>query len=249
MSYYAFQVAYGVMIFGITLMIALLYGLLGKFHPSLLVLRLEETAAGAAIGVAVTMLVLPARDRDVFAKAARAFVDALAQAVEQARQAPPEAARAAARDMQRKAQAFRAAIGPLKRGWGPLAPLRYRRAVRAAMRCAYLTRELIQPNRDIGDRQVEAIRAELEAMRSGLEQGRRPSTSADSGTPAVSHEHHDLTVPFGAPAELGIGSGRAGRCGTAPAGTPDPRVADGVAHYPRGLAAGTTRGSATTGSA
>ncbi len=60
-GFYAFQQAYGVMTFCITLMIALLYGLLGAFKPELLLLRLEETAAGAAIALLAAVIVLPLR--------------------------------------------------------------------------------------------------------------------------------------------------------------------------------------------
>ncbi|MEJ5943900.1 FUSC family protein [Pseudokineococcus basanitobsidens] len=56
-------VSQGVTVFFFTTLLALLYGLLGTLTVDLLVLRLEETAAGAAVGVAVAFLVLPARSR------------------------------------------------------------------------------------------------------------------------------------------------------------------------------------------
>lgn len=63
LGFYLMQVSSGIMIFFITTMLALLYGLLGQFSVGLLVLRLEETAAGATIGVLVAALVLPASTR------------------------------------------------------------------------------------------------------------------------------------------------------------------------------------------
>ena len=59
------------MIFFITLMLGQMYTLLNTFTDAVLVLRLEETAAGAAIGVAVSILVLPTGTRAT-ARAARA---------------------------------------------------------------------------------------------------------------------------------------------------------------------------------
>ena len=50
LAFYAFQSAYGTMIFFITLLLAVLYGMMGQFRPELLWLRLEETAAGTVIG-------------------------------------------------------------------------------------------------------------------------------------------------------------------------------------------------------
>ena len=59
------------MIFFFTLMLGQMYTLLNTFTDAVLVLRLEETAAGAAIGVAVSVLVLPTGTRAT-ARAARA---------------------------------------------------------------------------------------------------------------------------------------------------------------------------------
>lgn len=77
LGFYLMPVAYGFMIFFVTTMLALLYGLLGSFSIGLLVLRLEETAAGAAIGVAVAYLVLPASTRTAARAGARDFLGEL----------------------------------------------------------------------------------------------------------------------------------------------------------------------------
>ncbi|PZS38242.1 MAG: FUSC family protein [Pseudonocardiales bacterium] len=63
-AFYLVQVSPAGMIFWITMMLALLYGLLGQFSVGLLLVRLEETAAGAAIGVVVAYLVLPTSTRN-----------------------------------------------------------------------------------------------------------------------------------------------------------------------------------------
>jgi len=67
-----------VMILMITIMLGQLYGLMHTFSDDLLVLRLIETAAGGAIGIAVSMLVLPARSRDVLRQGRRSFLGHLA---------------------------------------------------------------------------------------------------------------------------------------------------------------------------
>lgn len=56
---YLFRLSYGLMIFFITAVLSMLYGLLGLFSDQLLVLRLIETAAGAGIGGIAATLILP----------------------------------------------------------------------------------------------------------------------------------------------------------------------------------------------
>lgn len=58
-AFYTIMIAYALMAFWITMMLALLYGLLGQFSIGLLGLRIVETAVGAAIGALVGYLVLP----------------------------------------------------------------------------------------------------------------------------------------------------------------------------------------------
>ena len=62
-SFYFMTVTYSLMTFWITTMLALLYGLLGQFSFGVLMLRLEETAIGAVIGVTVAIVVLPTNTR------------------------------------------------------------------------------------------------------------------------------------------------------------------------------------------
>ncbi len=140
-AFYAFQAAYGTMIFFITIMLALLYGIIGKFTPVLLLLRLEETAAGAAIGLASVYFVLPIRQDTTFAAAARAYRQALAQTIRGPSTDSAEPASNRMADLQAKTQSLRTAVGAAKRGWAPLIGPPYRDAVRAAMRCTYLVRE------------------------------------------------------------------------------------------------------------
>ena len=143
-GFYAFQAAYGTMIFFITVMLALLYGVIGMLTPGVLVVRVEETAAGAAAGLAAVYFVLPIRQSTAFADAGRDFRRALAEAIRSAAACDPGAMKKAVATLQGKTQALRAAIGAARRGWAPLMPRPYREAVRAAMRCSYLLREAAQ---------------------------------------------------------------------------------------------------------
>jgi len=71
LGFYLQRLSYGAMIFFITIMIGQLYSLLNEFSSGLLVLRLQETAIGAAIGIAVSLLLLPTGTRAT-ARTARA---------------------------------------------------------------------------------------------------------------------------------------------------------------------------------
>lgn len=75
---YFFRVSYAVMIFAVTTLLGELYNVLHEFSDQLLELRLAETAVGAAIGIAVALLILPLRTTDARAAAHRAFVGDLA---------------------------------------------------------------------------------------------------------------------------------------------------------------------------
>ena len=57
-AFYFMTVTYSLMIFWFTTMLALLYGLLGQFTVAVLLLRIEETAIGAVIGVIMVAVVL-----------------------------------------------------------------------------------------------------------------------------------------------------------------------------------------------
>ncbi|BDZ51359.1 hypothetical protein GCM10025867_36000 [Frondihabitans sucicola] len=84
LGFYFMQVSSMWMIFGVTTMLALLYGLLGEFSIGLLLTRLEETAAGAGIGILVSYVVFPNSTRDAMRTRTRAFLDALSSSLETA---------------------------------------------------------------------------------------------------------------------------------------------------------------------
>lgn len=77
LALYLVRVSPVLMAFWITAVLALLYGLLGQFSAATLVLRVEETAVGAAVGVLAGYFVLPKRTREAFDDALDELVDAV----------------------------------------------------------------------------------------------------------------------------------------------------------------------------
>jgi uncharacterized membrane protein YgaE (UPF0421/DUF939 family) len=122
-SLYFLKVAYSLMTFWITTMLALLYGLLGEFSYGLLLLRIEETAIGALIGATVAILVLPTNARTSMRNDARAFLTTLSDVIEtsvatlfghEATASPTDKARQLGRELQQ----FRSTAKPLAAGVG-----------------------------------------------------------------------------------------------------------------------------------
>ncbi|HVW44819.1 MAG TPA: carboxypeptidase regulatory-like domain-containing protein [Amycolatopsis sp.] len=75
---YLIQVGYAYMIFFVTIMVSQLYTVLNEFSSELLVLRLEETAIGAAIGILVALTLTPLSTRDVVRSVQRDLLTDLA---------------------------------------------------------------------------------------------------------------------------------------------------------------------------
>ena len=135
-SMYFMRVAYGLMTFWITTMLALLYGLLGEFSFGLLMLRIEETGIGAVIGVAVAIVVLPSKTQTAVRDNAHAFLTTLAELVETSvstifDDGPAGNPMEKARELDRNLQQFRETAKPLMAG---VAGINGRRSVRRGLR-------------------------------------------------------------------------------------------------------------------
>jgi hypothetical protein len=135
-AFYFMTVTYSLMTFWITTMLALLYGLLGEFSFGVLLLRIEETAIGAVIGVTVAILVLPTHTRTAIRNDTRAFLTALSTLIEISTAtmfgedetvSPTEQAR----ELDRALQQFRVSAKPLLAG---VAGLAGRRSIRRGLR-------------------------------------------------------------------------------------------------------------------
>jgi uncharacterized membrane protein YccC len=135
-AFYFMTVTYSLMTFWITTMLALLYGLLGEFSFGVLLLRFEETAIGAVIGVMVAILVLPTNTSTTIRNDTRAFLAALSTLIEistatmfggKETASPTEQAR----ELDRNLQQFRVTAKPLLAG---VAGVAGRRSIRRALR-------------------------------------------------------------------------------------------------------------------
>lgn len=78
-GFYLMRISYAFMIFFVTIMVAQLYTVLNEFSPGLLVLRLEETAIGAAIGMVVALVFVPLSTRDTVRTARANLLTALGE--------------------------------------------------------------------------------------------------------------------------------------------------------------------------
>ncbi|WP_329061187.1 FUSC family protein [Amycolatopsis sp. NBC_01480] len=78
-GFYLLRLSYAYMIFFMTIMIGQLYTVLHEFSAGLLVLRLEETAAGAVVGLVVALLVTPLSTRDTVRTARDNLLTALGE--------------------------------------------------------------------------------------------------------------------------------------------------------------------------
>ena len=115
--YYFIMVFYAVGIFCVTVMLGLLYGMLGASLDSILMLRLEETLIGALAAIFVAVFILPTRTRDQVIRSGRGVLGGLAGCVRACREALAGSATAspiaAVRQMDRQVADLRLALAPL----------------------------------------------------------------------------------------------------------------------------------------
>lgn len=84
LAWYFFSFSYAGMVLMITVALGQLYGLLRTFSDEVLVLRLEETIAGAVIGAVVGLAVLPTSTLDTVRTARRTLLDTAADLLDSA---------------------------------------------------------------------------------------------------------------------------------------------------------------------
>jgi uncharacterized membrane protein YgaE (UPF0421/DUF939 family) len=123
LGFYAFKGWQNVYVVLLSAMLAMLYELMGMDSTGLLLIRLGETAAGAVCAALSAGFVLPVRTRDESDAKSADLLRAAGRALEQAsRQPPPQPPlHEALRDLDRKHQALRGALGPIT-GTGYPAP-------------------------------------------------------------------------------------------------------------------------------
>src|SRR5882757_8589822 len=128
LAFYTLRVSYATMTFFITVMLGMLYDLLGTFSPDVLLTRLAETAIGVTGSVVAAMLVLPTRTRETVLAKLHDYFAALHMELVDAQRLLVQADRvsvvAVSRKQNRAAADLRAAIAPMLH---PLSPSRVRR--------------------------------------------------------------------------------------------------------------------------
>jgi uncharacterized membrane protein YgaE (UPF0421/DUF939 family) len=119
---YLMRINNAFMIIGLTVTVSQLYVQLGQFTNSLLVQRLEVTAIGSAVTIAVVMLVLPLRTRRVLGVAMRSNIEATAKLIGNATARllgeeldGAKTLRAEARDIDASYQALMTTAAPIRR--------------------------------------------------------------------------------------------------------------------------------------
>jgi hypothetical protein len=144
--YYLFLLSYTLGIFCVTVLLGLIYSLLGASMEPLLLLRLEETAIGAAAAVVVASLVLPVKTRDQVSQSGTAVLKALADAVGACRRTLAGEAGVqpvpAMRAVDRQVADLRLALLPLTVGRFLLRRSEAERPVPALLECVHWARRL-----------------------------------------------------------------------------------------------------------
>lgn len=148
-GFYLMALSYAYMIFFITIMVGQLYTVLNTFSNGLLVLRLEETAIGAAIGIVVGLVVTPLSTRDTVGSAQRDFLTDLGAFLTTAgerlrgRETSADDLDAAARGVDNRLRQLLLVAAPLTRAllWGN-DPRRARHRLTLYSGCAHYARQL-----------------------------------------------------------------------------------------------------------
>lgn len=146
--FFTAPLSYALMSFFVTAMLGLLYTLLNTYSLSVLWLRIEETALGAACGIIAAVLVLPVhtdrRTDELLSTVLARLADVVSASVEQLSGGPAADLLDRARDLDTALDDLRASIQPLTH---PITPLRGRRRtarylVALLETCAYHARSL-----------------------------------------------------------------------------------------------------------
>ncbi|MFE0386021.1 FUSC family protein [Streptomyces bungoensis] len=126
--FYTAPLSYTLMSFFVTAMLGLLYTLLNTYSPAVLLLRVEETALGAACGVFAAAVVLPVhtdrRTNELLVGVLDKLADVTRAAVDQLSGGAPADLVEKARDLDQALADLRGATQPLTH---PITPLRSRR--------------------------------------------------------------------------------------------------------------------------
>ncbi|MEU6996092.1 FUSC family protein [Streptomyces sp. NPDC046465] len=205
--FFTAPLSYALMSFFVTAMLGLLYTLLNTYSLDVLVLRIEETALGAACGIIAAVLVLPVRtshrtDEELGTVLAR-LRDVVSAAVAQLSGGPAIDLVDLARDLDTALDDLRSSTKPLTH---PIAPLRARRQtaryiVALLETCAYHARSLAATAELVPSSKSVAADARLALA------GRRITHNIDLIAARVRDEEADGTIESGASIAAMLDSG------------------------------------------
>jgi uncharacterized membrane protein YccC len=140
-GFYAFHGMQNTYTVLLSAMLAMLYELMGMDSPGLLLLRLEETAIGAASAILSARLIFPVHTRDESGSKSAALLRACGRLLRAVWTEPdPGARHAAVRDLDRKLQALRQALGPVTGASYPGSKENRRQHLARLSRIAYCVR-------------------------------------------------------------------------------------------------------------
>ncbi|MFN2478885.1 MAG: FUSC family protein [Pseudonocardiaceae bacterium] len=223
LGFYVLRVSQGLFMFWLTTVLALLYGLLGQFSIDVLVLRLEETLAGAVIGIAVAFLVLPSSTRGTVSGHVAEFLSELDELLDAAVRelvglgdASPERLLARARKLDQTLLTLRTAARPLTTGLAGIADRGgSRRTMRTLAACDRYARGLARlatqapaspgPARLTLTRAADGVRINVRALRALLGQPPDPPDRVeltdttellDAAEDLAAHAEHATAVRF-----------------------------------------------------
>ena len=80
-AFYLVTIANGLLVFFVTVLLAMLYGLLGTFSVAVLELRIAETCVGAVVGIGAAYFILPIRTRETVREKVDTYLDTLDEVI------------------------------------------------------------------------------------------------------------------------------------------------------------------------
>ncbi len=200
--YYFFLSSYTLGIFFVTIMLGLLYGMLGAPLETVLLLRLEETAIGAAAAIFVAAFVLPDSTSVRVRKAGCAVMIELATALHASARAlggdPGAAPAASMRQVDRMVADLRLALAPMTATRAFMRRPALERPVSALLDCVHWTRVVVAEastafdgDHAVDTRSIEHAARRLEALGRDEFDGQAP---AHGGTAAGSLAQLDRAI-------------------------------------------------------
>jgi uncharacterized membrane protein YccC len=193
---YLLRISYAFMVIGITVMVSQLYVQLGEYSDSLLRLRLEETAIGAAIAIVTVLVVFPLRSWQVVRVAARAHAEAVRTLADGILRrvtgsCPESELRSAARELDLAQQTLVASLNPLRGLPGPGSDV-HRKLRSTADASAHRARMMLRESGQIlaGNDGLEADAIQLELAR------RQLSESVQSIADALTEDHRSSDYAY-----------------------------------------------------